>query len=83
MENLSLINESIRQQLICLERIRKEIKALYVGSKSEYLLKEKLTEYILTSLADLVKLSDFLFEASFCMDSADINLLLEVSKYEG
>lgn len=83
MENLSTINESVRQQLISLERIVREIKALKANCNSEFLLKEKLNEYFLTALADIMKLSDFLFEASFCTDNADINLLLEVTKYKG
>lgn len=82
MKNLSSINESIRQQLISLERIRREIKALYVGSKSEYLLRKKLNEHLFTALGDLMIISDFLSEATNCIDNADINLLLEVTKYE-
>ncbi|MDR3625305.1 MAG: hypothetical protein P4L45_00645 [Ignavibacteriaceae bacterium] len=83
MENLSSINDSVRHQLISLERISREIKALIPDSKPEYLLKEKLNEKFLTVVADLMAVSDFLFEASFCMNNADINLLLEVTKYEG
>jgi hypothetical protein len=83
MENLNSINESVRQQLISLERTARDIKALKANCNSEYLLKEKLNEYFLTALSDLMKISGFLFEASFCNDNADINLLLEVTKYEG
>jgi hypothetical protein len=83
MENLTSINDSIRRQLISLERIRSEIKAIIPDSKQEYLLKKELNEKFLTVLADLMIVSDFLFEASFCMNNADINSLLEVTKYEG
>ena len=83
MENLQSelteINESIRQQLLNLENVRTEVIKLRVNSKAEGKLRERLNEYLSTALADLLIISDILFEAESCIDENDLNFLLELS----
>ncbi|MHB8578981.1 MAG: hypothetical protein ACYDA4_03860 [Ignavibacteriaceae bacterium] len=80
MENLTGINESIRQQLINLEATRNNLKELKAKNKAEGMLKERLNEYLSTALADLFIISDFLFEAENCIDEGDFELLLEITQ---
>ena len=86
MENLqsemNIINGSIRQQIINLEAIRSEVKDLKTKGKAEGLLREQLNEMLNTALADLLIISDFLYEAENCIDENDIELLLELTQDE-
>lgn len=83
MENLNFINESIRQQLINLETVRTEVNKLKIQNKAEGKLRERLDEMLSTALADLMVLSDFLFDAENCIDENDIEILLEVTANTG
>lgn len=78
MENLGIINETIRQQLINLETIRSDVKGIKTKSKVEGKLLERLNEMLSTAIADLLIISDFLYEAENCFDDNDIEFLLDV-----
>ncbi len=82
MDGIIQVNESIRQQLLNLESIRSELKGFKTKSKAEGKLLERIDEMLSTALADLLIISDFLFEAENCIDDSDIELLLEITQDE-
>ena len=73
---LKKIAEDVRREMLNLETARERIKRLNANTRTHAKLKERLTEYSSTVLADLVILYDFLSEAGNCVDENDINLLL-------
>ena len=82
MEGLIEVSESVRQQLIILEAIRTEIKALIANNKAEGKLKERLDEYLSTAIVDIFITYDFVTDAEGCIDESDIELLLEITQDE-
>ncbi len=82
MENLNILNESIRQQLLNLEFLRSELKEFKTKSKAEGLFVERIDEMLSTAIADLLIISDFLYDAENCFDDSDIELLLEITRDE-